>query len=54
MVKEADVEITGSGDAHLQVANLLKARISGSGEVYYKGNPQLDTKITGSGKVIKF
>ncbi|MEJ5995754.1 head GIN domain-containing protein [Pedobacter sp. Du54] len=54
MAKEADIDISGSGDVHLQVADYLKARISGSGEVYYKGNPQLDSKISGSGKLIKF
>ncbi|RZL46038.1 MAG: DUF2807 domain-containing protein [Pedobacter sp.] len=54
VAREADVNISGSGDAHFQVSDYLKARISGSGEVYYKGNPQLDSKISGSGKLVKF
>jgi hypothetical protein len=54
IAKEADIDVSGSGDVHLQVSDYLKARISGSGEVYYKGNPQLDSKISGSGKLIKF
>jgi len=54
IAKVADIDISGSGDVHLQVTNYLNARISGSGEVYYRGNPQLDTRISGSGKLIKF
>ncbi len=54
ITKAAEIDISGSGDVHLQVSDYLKARISGSGDVYYKGNPQLDTKTSGSGKLIKF
>lgn len=54
IAKEADIDISGSGDVHLQVSDFLKARISGSGDIYYKGNPQLDSKISGSGKLNKF
>ncbi|RZK38395.1 MAG: DUF2807 domain-containing protein [Pedobacter sp.] len=54
IARKAEIHISGSGDAHLQVTNHLKARISGSGQVYYKGDPQLDTQISGSGKLIKF
>lgn len=52
--KNAEINITGSGDAKVQVSDFLKARISGSGEIYYKGNPLIDSKISGSGRLIKF
>lgn len=52
--READIDISGSGDVHLQVHDKLKARISGSGDIYYKGDPQLDSRISGSGKLIRY
>lgn len=54
LTKEATIDISGSGDAHLQVSDYLKATISGSGKLFYKGNPRLDSKISGSGKLTKF
>ncbi|MCY1517905.1 putative auto-transporter adhesin, head GIN domain [compost metagenome] len=54
LIREADVDISGSGDIHLQVHDRLKVRISGSGDVYYQGNPFIDSKISGSGKLIRF
>lgn len=51
--KEAEVDISGSGNASLTVQNKLKAKISGSGKVYYSGSPEVDAKVSGSGKVIK-
>lgn len=51
--KEADVNISGKGDASVKVQDILKARISGSGNVYYTGDPEVDAKLSGSGKVIK-
>ncbi len=50
---EAKVEITGSGDAELNVSDELKAAITGSGNVRYRGNPHVKTDITGSGNVQK-
>ena len=51
--KIADIDISGSGDAKINVTESLKARISGSGKIYYFGSPAIDSKISGSGKVIK-
>ncbi len=51
-VREADIDISGSGDAQVTVAEFLDVRISGSGNVFFKGNPVIDVMITGSGEVI--
>ncbi len=50
---EANVSITGSGDAEVNVLNDLKAGITGSGSVTYVGNPSIRTDVTGSGTVTK-
>ncbi len=52
VVEKADINISGSGDASVQVTDVLDVRISGSGDVYYKGHPTLNVNITGSGDVI--
>lgn len=49
--KEAEVNISGSGDAKLSVDENLDVRISGSGNVYYTGNPYIEYNITGSGEL---
>lgn len=52
--QQAEISISGSGNAEITVTQLLKATINGSGNVYYKGNPAAIQKdISGSGKVIK-
>ncbi len=51
--RNADVNISGSGDCELFVNEFLKVRISGSGDVFYKGDPSVDINISGSGKVVK-
>lgn len=48
----ADVRITGSGSAEVNVTSDLDAFITGSGDVFYKGHPHVIAEITGSGKVI--
>jgi len=48
----ARIEITGSGNAEVQVQDELDVKISGSGDVRYKGNPSLDVSISGSGRVV--
>ncbi|MBK9982254.1 MAG: DUF2807 domain-containing protein [Saprospiraceae bacterium] len=48
----ADVRITGSGSAEVNVTSDLDALITGSGNVFYKGHPHVSSEITGSGKVI--
>jgi Putative auto-transporter adhesin, head GIN domain len=53
---EADAvtcNISGSGDASVNVSKQLTANISGSGNIYYKGNPAIDQNTTGSGKVVQ-
>lgn len=50
--KNADITVTGSGDATVYCSSNLKARISGSGDINYKGNPKTkDTKVNGSGDI---
>lgn len=51
-VREANVEISGSGDAEVTANERLRVRISGSGDVFYKGSPTLDVLVSGSGDVI--
>lgn len=48
-----DVDITGSGDAVVDVTDELTVSISGSGEVQYLGDPTLAQSISGSGGVTK-
>ncbi len=50
---EADMRISGSGGARLNVSDYLNATISGSGNIVYRGNPELDVHVTGSGDVLK-
>jgi hypothetical protein len=51
--KEADAEISGAGQAILNVSEKLSAEISGMGKIEYIGNPQLTQKISGAGKIDK-
>jgi hypothetical protein len=52
LANAADVNISGSGDAEVNVSDELNVRISGSGDVLYRGNPVVDSRISGSGRVI--
>jgi len=49
--KNADVSISGSGDAHLTVTKKLNVSIAGSGSVRYDGKPEVHSRISGSGQV---
>lgn len=51
-VFRAKINISGSGDAEVNVIDELDVRISGSGDVKYKGNPVIDVVISGTGRVI--
>ena len=51
LVRDAQVEIDGSGDAQVHVSDFLEVMIDGSGDVYYKGEPDLKVTTRGSGKV---
>ena len=50
--EDGEIEISGSGDAEVNVSDELDIEISGSGDVYYKGTPALRIGISGSGNVI--
>ena len=47
----ADIQMSGSGNAVLQVEDVLDVEISGSGRVSYHGDPLVTSDITGSGKL---
>ncbi len=52
--KIANLKISGSGGAYLDVSDELVARVSGSGDIRYKGDPaKQDIKVSGSGNVTK-
>lgn len=51
-VNDCTVDITGSGDARINVLETLDVHITGSGNVYFKGMPSVTTNITGSGSVV--
>lgn len=48
-----ELEISGSGDAKVNVSKELKVQISGSGDVVYKGDPNIKKSISGSGSIKK-
>lgn len=50
--KKAKISIYGSGDAVVNVTDLLNISISGSGNVSYHGKPKINKRITGAGNVI--
>ena len=50
--ENADVSVSGSGNAHVFASVSLKAHASGSGDVYYSGNPgSPEIHTSGSGSV---
>ena len=50
--ENANIKISGSGDAHVFASVSLKASTSGSGDVFYSGNPQTpEINTSGSGSV---
>jgi hypothetical protein len=49
---EAEVRISGSGDAFVYVINKLDINVNGSGTAHYKGKPAVYTHINGSGKAV--
>ncbi len=53
-VNDAEISVSGSGDAQTTCTGSLNVNISGSGTIYYKGNPQnVNSNVSGSGKLIK-
>lgn len=54
MSENADIELSGAGDAEVFASKSLKADLSGAGEVKYKGNPaSVNKEISGAGSVSK-
>jgi hypothetical protein len=51
--ENAEVEVTGSGNASVFASTMLNVRVSGSGNVNYSGNPKVTSKVSGSGEVNK-
>jgi hypothetical protein len=52
--KDAALELSGSSDVELTVAESLTSRVSGSGTIRYRGNPhKVSNQISGSGSVSK-
>ena len=50
--EQADVEVTGSGSASVDVSGRLSATSTGSGNITYTGNPaQVDKDSSGSGEI---
>ncbi|MEI6683080.1 MAG: head GIN domain-containing protein [Bacteroidota bacterium] len=49
-----DIEISGAGNAQINVSKKLHAEISGAGSVRYKGTPtEVDQSISGAGSIKK-
>jgi hypothetical protein len=51
--KKAEIRMSGSGQAEMNVSDELDIWISGSGKVYYQGYPAIYTHISGSGQVTR-
>ena len=49
--RSARIDVSGSGDATVQVSDRLDASVSGSGDVRYSGQPRVDADVSGSGSV---
>ncbi|MCK9203433.1 MAG: DUF2807 domain-containing protein [Bacteroidales bacterium] len=53
-VENYDVEISGAGDAKINVSKKIKADISGAGTIRYKGSPtEVDQSVSGAGSIKK-
>jgi hypothetical protein len=49
-----DIDISGAGNAQLNVSKRIRAEISGAGSVKYKGSPtEIDQQVSGAGSVTK-
>jgi hypothetical protein len=51
VTREAEVNVSGSGDALVNVTDALDVAVSGSGDVTYIGDPRTSVDISGSGKI---
>jgi hypothetical protein len=48
---QATIELSGMGNATVQVEKELIATISGAGSIEYLGNPHIEQNVTGAGSV---
>jgi hypothetical protein len=51
-VKTCSINISGSGNAEVNVSEQLDVNISGSGDVFYYGSPIVSVNTSGSGSVL--
>ena len=49
--RSCDIDMAGSGLAHINASDSLKVQLNGSGRVTYLGSPKLKSDIAGSGSV---
>lgn len=52
-VNRMDIEISGAGNAKVNVTNFLKAEISGAGKIGYLGSPQIQYEDNLTSKIYK-
>ncbi|MCX6305770.1 MAG: DUF2807 domain-containing protein [Bacteroidetes bacterium] len=54
LVENYDIDISGAGNAQVNVSKKLHAEISGAGSVKYKGSPtDIDQSVSGAGSIKK-
>jgi hypothetical protein len=54
LAESYDIEISGAGNAQLNVSKRIRAEISGAGSVKYKGSPtEIDQSVSGAGSIKK-
>lgn len=54
LAESYDIEISGAGNAQVNVSKKIRAEISGAGSVRYKGSPtEIDQSVSGAGSIRK-
>jgi len=53
MTENANIRISGAGEAEVNASLKLDVKVTGAGTVKYKGNAQVSQSVTGSGSVKK-
>lgn len=54
LAENYDIEISGAGNAQINVSKKIRAEISGAGSVKYKGSPsEIDQSVSGAGSIKK-